>query len=178
VNASTQIGNSLFQVHTINTGDNLATPRWYEFDTVNLKVLQSGILYRSTTSYDFNASIAANRQKDVFVTWSSTDTNVNAEVRFSGRRHTDPPGVIPSPGSLLYGSASSLTGNQDPGFPGVQRWGDYSATSLDPADPTGATAWIVNERILDTNTWGSRIGSIVLPLHPNLAGIYLLLLGE
>ena len=105
VNAGTQIGNSLFQVHTINSGG-FAKCRFYEFDTVNKQVIQTGTFGRSDTSFDFNASIAANRRKDVFVTWSSTDVtnNVNAEVRFSGRLHTDPVGVIPSPGSLLYGS--------------------------------------------------------------------------
>ena len=105
VNAGTQIGNSLFQVHSINSGG-FARCRFYEFDTVNIQVIQTGDFGRSSTSFDFNASIAANRRKDVFVTWSSTDVtnNVNAEVRYSGRLHTDPLGVIPSPGSLLFGS--------------------------------------------------------------------------
>ena len=96
------------------------------------------------------------------MTWSATDptNSVNAEVRFSGRLASDPPGVIPSPGSLLYGSATFLSGNLQ--F-GIQRWGDYSAVSFDPADPRGATAWIVNERILTNSEWGSRIGSVVLP---------------
>ena len=91
VNAGSQIGNSLFQVHSINSGG-YARCRFYEFDTVNKQVIQSGDFARSGTSFDFNASIAANRRKDVFVTWSSTDVtnNVNAEVRFSGRS-------IPSP---------------------------------------------------------------------------------
>lgn len=173
VNASTQIGNSLFQVHTINIGG-YARPMFYEFDTVNKVVLQSGTFSRSSTSHDFNASIAANRFKGVFVTWSSTDpdNSVNAEVRFSGRLHTDTSGVIPSPGSLLYGSNTfyNVTGS------GTQRWGDYSAVSLDPADSTGLTAWIVNERILTTTTWGSRIGSIKLPGTISLTGPYLLLL--
>ncbi|MEW6658733.1 MAG: hypothetical protein AB1424_08730 [Thermodesulfobacteriota bacterium] len=177
VNVSTQIGNSLFQVHTINSGG-YARPRFYEFDTVNRTVIQSGTFARSGTSHDFNASIAANQSKDVFVTWSATDpaNSVQAEVRFSGRLHTDAAGVIPSPGSLLYGSATfyNVTGS------GTQRWGDYSAVSIDPGDATGLTAWIVNERILTTTTWGSRIGSIKLPsptpVPRSLEGAYLLLL--
>jgi len=177
VNVSTQTGNSLFQVHTINIGG-YARPRFYEFDTVNRTVIQSGTFSRSSASYDFNASIAANSSKDVFVTWSATDpgNSINAEVRFSGRLHGDTSGVIPSPGSLLYGSATfyNVTGS------GVQRWGDYSAVSLDPADATGLTAWIVNERILSASSWGSRIGSIKLPspapVRRSLTGPYLLLL--
>ena len=73
-----------------------------------LQVIQTGDFGRSSTSYDFNVSIAANRRKDVFVTWTATDpaNNVNAEVRYAARLHTDPPGVIPSPGMLLFGSAT------------------------------------------------------------------------
>ncbi len=162
-NASTQIGNSLFQVHTIDV-DGFATPKFYEFNTLNNSVSQSGTFYGSLTSDDFNASIAANRRKDVFVTWSSADTtnSVNAQVRVAGRLHTDTPGVI-SGGSSLYDSTTYLAGEPSDWDPSVQRWGDYSAISLDPSDPKGATAWIVNEYVLTNDLWGSRIGSISLP---------------
>ncbi len=183
VNAGTQIGNSLFQVHSISRSPTVivgAICRFYEFDTVHKTVIQHGDFSRSGTSFDFNASIAANRHKDVFVTWTATDPNnptladrVNAEVRFSGRLHTDPTGVIPSPGSLLAGGTSATFYNvaADP-----QRWGDYSAVTLDPADPSGATAWIVNEKILTSTTWGTRIGSIRLPVKTPLPFVDLLLL--
>ena len=175
VNAGPQIGNSLFQVHSI-ASSGFARCRYYEFDTVNKTVIQSGDFGRSSTSFDFNASIAANRRKDVFVTWSATDVsnNVNAEVRFSGRLHTEPLGVIPSSGSLLFGSDTyySVTGTE-------QSWGDYSAVSLDPSDPRGLTAWIVNERIRTTSTWGSRIGRIGLPPYDSsLPAVYILLLSD
>jgi hypothetical protein len=91
--------------------------------------------------------------------------------------HTDTSGVIPSPGSLLFGSATFYNYL---GSGGIQRWGDYSAVSIDPGDATGLTAWIVNETILNANTWGSRIGSIKLssptPVHRSPTGAYLLLL--
>jgi hypothetical protein len=175
-NASTQIGNSLFQVHTV-AYSGLATPRFYEFDTLNNRVIQSGMFYGSATSNDFNASIAANRFKDVFVTWSSTDAphNVNAQVRVAGRLHTDPPGVIAN-GSPLYTSATFLTGEPSSWNPLVQRWGNYSAVSLDPADPRGATAWIVNEYVLTNNLWGSRISRISLPARNRAAPAVNLLL--
>jgi hypothetical protein len=177
VSAGTQIGNSLFQVHTIAIGG-LAKCRFYEFDTVNRKIIQTGTFGRSNTSSDFNATIVANRRKDVFVTWSSTDVsnNVNAEVRYSGRLHTEPLGVIPSPGSWLVGSNTFYNADTTRV---EQRWGDYSAVSLDPVDPRGLTAWIVNERILSTTNWGSRIGCISLPPYDSsLPAVYLLLLSD
>ncbi len=185
VNAGTQIGNSLFQVHSISRSANTQTGaicRFYEFDTVNKNVKQYGDFYNTGTSFDFNASLAANRHQDVFVTWSSIDAanGTYAQVRFSGRLHTDPAGLIPSPGSLLSQSSVALTGNtvNPPDSVNTQRWGDYSAVSLDPADPSGATAWIVNETVSSATAWGSRIGSIRLPVKVPLPYVDLLLLSD
>jgi hypothetical protein len=50
-----------------------------------------------------------------------------------------------------------LSGNLDPGL-GAQRWGDYSAVTLDPSNQ--ATAWLVNEKINSSSIWGSRIITI------------------
>jgi len=50
-----------------------------------------------------------------------------------------------------------LTGNFDPSF-GTQRWGDYSAVTLDPSNE--ANAWLVNEKINNNSIWGSRIITI------------------
>ena len=175
VNAGPQIGNSLFQVHSINSGG-YARCRFYEFDTVNKQVIQSGDFGRSGTSFDFNASIAANRRKDVFVTWSSTDVVIMSTPRCGFRAAS-----IPSPwGSFpvlarCFSAATLfiLVAGTD------QRWGDYSAVSLDPSDPRGLTAWIVNERIVSTTVWGSRIGRISLPPYDSsLPAVYFLLFSD
>ncbi|MCF6157017.1 MAG: hypothetical protein E3K32_00270 [wastewater metagenome] len=172
VNASTQIGDSLWNVHTINF-NRFARPKFYEIDTEDPganTIKQQGFFSESRTSYDFNASIAANELGEVFVTWSTTDvrnSNVNlrhnARIRFSGRQASDPLGVIPR-GSVLFTSTMALTGNTG-AILGVQRWGDYSAVSLDPlaiSSDNGKNrhAWIVNEKIDTPDTWGSRIGRI------------------
>ncbi|WKZ15924.1 MAG: hypothetical protein QY317_01200 [Candidatus Jettenia caeni] len=154
INASTQSGNSLWQVHTINSGG-LPKPKFYEFNTSTNTVAQSGFFSASANSNDWNATITANTTKDVYVIWSSTKqtATTHAQVRFSGRRSTDPAGVIPS-GSVLFQSTTFYkpTGT-DP-----ERWGDYSAVTVDPINPL--KAWIVNEKINTTTTWGSRIGQI------------------
>lgn len=154
-NASTQVGDSLWQVHTINV-EGKPRPKFYEFNTATDAVIQSGTFSASSDSHDWNASIVANADKDVFVTWSSTleTSTTNAQIRFSGRRDADTPGVIPS-GSALFTSDTFY----DP-FPSrsVERWGDYSAVTLDPS--VSSAAWIVNEKIINVNTWGSCIGRI------------------
>jgi hypothetical protein len=174
-NASTQIGDSLFNVHTIALGA-FAAPKWYEIDTdigAVPAVKQQGFFLESSTSHDFNASIAANTDREVFVTWNSTDVanlnaalRHNARIRISGRQAADPLNVIPA-GSSILTSAAALTGNPIGGA--VQRWGDYSAVSLDPSPgvDVGCTAnrraYGINEKInpavapAATSTWGSRI---------------------
>jgi hypothetical protein len=152
-NASTQVGNRLFQVHDVAVGS-FATPQFYEFDTAGDTITQSGQFFASIVSQDFNPSIAANDFGDVFVTWSMTEPGTRlgggtqAQVRFGGRRDADPPGVI-GPGTPLFTS---------PTFYNLGRWGDYSAVTVDPLDPD--KAWIVNERIINPTTWSTRIGAI------------------
>jgi hypothetical protein len=147
------VGNRLFQVHTVAVGA-FATPDWLEFDTATNTVTQRGQFFGSIVSQDFNPSIAANDAGDVYVTWSMTEPGsrlgggTNAQVRFSGRRDGDAPGMI-GPGTALFTS---------PSFYNLGRWGDYSAVTVDPQDPD--RAWIVNERIVSPTMWSTRIGRI------------------
>ena len=171
VNASTQIGDSLWNVHTISCGCDpaFAAPRFYEIDTEGPganTVKQQRLFFESATSDDFNASITANQQGEAFVTWISTDAlhptpalRHQARMRISGRQAADLPGI--GPGSAVFTSGVALTGNDSAADPNVQRWGKYSAVTLDPqaTSTCGANrrAWAVNEVINSANVWGSRI---------------------
>jgi hypothetical protein len=167
VNASTQLVNSLWNVHTIDNGG-VPTPRFYEFDTDADTVIQTGEFFASGTSHDFNASIAVNDLSEAFVTWSSTDVtnNINARVMFSGRQSGDALGSMNAApgGTVLFTSPTFYNDFTCP----FCRWGDYSAVTLDPKaySITGGTcdagrrAWIVNEKINSQTKWGSRIGRI------------------
>jgi hypothetical protein len=153
VNASTQVGNSLWNVHTVNVstayGDR-PRPRFYQISTPISVLIQSGTFSTTGTSFDFNASIAANANGDAFVNWSATDParGVNAQINAAGRQFSDPAGSM-GVALPVYSSSSCSTNS---------RWGDYSAVTLDPSDPLAA--WVVNETILGTTTWGSRIGKL------------------
>jgi hypothetical protein len=164
VNVSTQIGDSLWQVHTIGFGGagGIATPTYYEFNTAMNTVKQTGSFFASGSSNDFNASIAVDASNTrVFVTWSSTDpsrlANLNAQVRFGGcKRDTpaDPCAIDASApaeftSSTFYGPDSTTQS---------QRWGDYSAVIVDPNDADGA--FLVNEYIRSRTVWGTRLANI------------------
>lgn len=157
-NASTQIGDSVWNAHTINVGG-LPTPKFYQVSPSTVSVVQSDIFFASGTSNDFNTSIAANANNDVFVTWNSTDPTVGTfvEIRAAGSVGNGGAGFAPGAGVVLVGSTAALTGNFDPRF-GLQRWGDYSAVSIDPDNPV--QAWVVNEKVNGASTWGSGIGII------------------
>lgn len=159
VNASTQYGDSLWNIHSIGYlgPGTAAAPKFYEIDVEGAgadTIKQQGMFWAG--GHDWNASIAVNTSGEAFVTWSSTfaSGNSQAEVRFSGREPADPLGVIPA-GTTLFQSPTFYTGF---------RWGDYSAVSLDPLSTTTCApnrrAWIVNEKINADGTWGSRIGRI------------------
>jgi hypothetical protein len=150
VNASTQTGDFLWQVHTINLVG-YAAPKFYQINTATTSLVRSAFFFGTSTSYDFNASIAANGSNDIFVTWSMTDParGTNAQVRFSGFDHNDG-----SSYNLGSGTAAFTSPNPYGGF----RWGDYSAVTVDPVNPR--RAWLVNEAVQASRDWGSRIVGI------------------
>ena len=146
VNASTQSGNDLWQTHTIALGT-FPAPKFYRLNTSANTVSQTGFYFASGTSDDFNASIAANSAGDCFVTWTSTNVSVgtNAQVRLSGKLNADA-GIGAGP------SAFTSPTFYHPSADNPERWGDYSAVTIDPF----GGAWLVNE-IEGGVIWGSEI---------------------
>ena len=155
VNTSAQVGNSLWQVHTVAfPASGAPTPRFYEFDTTANTIKQTGYFFADNFSDDFNASIAADPSNTrVYVTWSSTNAlkGTNAQVRFSGCK--------PAAGCVLDTTVPDEITSKT--FSRLGRWGDYSAVTVDPQDPDAA--FLVNEYIIDNTTWGSRIAQIHFP---------------
>lgn len=142
----------MWNVHSIDFFG--ATVRWYKINTATNALVQSKTHFQSGTSSDFNASIAANDAGDIYLTSTSASSTVCPQVVFNGERS----GLLPpTAGSVLFTSPTKITGNFDPNF-GTQRWGDYSAVTLDPA--AVGSAWLVNQKVNSTSVWGSRIGRI------------------
>ena len=150
VNASTQSGNDLWQTHTIALGG-FAAPKFYRLNTSTNTVSQSGFYFASATSDDFNASIAANDAGNCFVTWTSTDPSAgtNAQVRLSGKLSADA-GIAAGPNAFTSPTFYNASGDNP------ERWGDYSAVTMDPSN--ASIAWLVNETVTaNSAVWGSRI---------------------
>src|SRR5947207_2293070 len=150
VNASTQSGNDLWQTHTIALGG-FPAPKFYRHNPSTNTVSQSGFYFASSTSDDFNASIAANDAGNCFVTWTSTDASAarNAQVRLSGKLSAAA-GISAGPNAFISNTF------YHPSADNPERWGDYSAVTTDPLN--SANAWLVNEKVNAGGLlWGSRI---------------------
>ena len=149
-NASTQIGNDLWQVHTIALNGH-PKPKFYRVNTVTNTVTSSGIISASATSDDWDASIAANDLDQPVVAWSSTDpsAHINAQVRVA----SGPVG----PGTVVV----TIPTFYHPTTSTVQPWNEYSAVTIDPLFTNNA--WLVNEKIISGSVWGSQIARITFP---------------
>jgi len=151
-NRSYQFGGVLWQTHAET--NITATPRFYQLNTTLNTTLQTGEYFKTGTSSDFNPHIAANTANSAMVTWTSTDPAVglNAAVMLGGRTSATSVNTMPVDATPVAGSTSCLADNFDPAF-GHQRWGDYSAANLDPAQ--FGFFWVTNEKIAGSASSGT-----------------------
>lgn len=167
VDHSSQISNHVLNVTTLGSGS-FPIPRWFQINGITNTLATAGFFFESSDSDDFNPSIAgsfvggtaSNPIGRMFFTWTSTDAlntgQHNARVKGSGRLATDSTTTI---GGLNFFTSATF---YNPSADLVERWGDYSSTTLDPTAvagcPAGQRAYIVNEKNNSATVWGSRFG--------------------
>jgi len=146
VNASTQVGKFLYNVHAPNVGG-LAGVTRYKID-VGAGTAQAITFFSSGNSSDFNASIAVNDSLSEYITFSRVDTATFAQVRFAGKQNAD--------AGFSLGTSFQSTAALN-----HFRWGDYSAITIDPSSTS--QAWGVNEFSQANGNWGSHVFKIGIP---------------
>jgi len=89
------------------------------------------------------------------VGYSASSSSVFPSIRYTGRVPADAAGTLQAETSLLAGSGSQLSN--------LNRWGDYSAISVDPGDD--CTFFYTTEYLKSSGTfnWSTRIGSFKFP---------------
>jgi len=148
-------GGYIWAVQVVDNGGSAAL-RWLRIDPGTNTVAESGVLSDPAIEF-YYPSIAVNDDGDVVVgcSGSGASTFVGAYA-FAG--HFD--GV-----STMFGSPIMLhVGNSDYQLldgVGRNRWGDYSATTLDPTDPKHF--WTIQEFVLTTDVWATQITEIIFP---------------
>jgi hypothetical protein len=97
-------------------------------------------------------STAVDNAGNLAVGYSASSTSVFPSIAYAGRLANDPPGTLAQGEATLFAGTGvqQLT---------VNRWGDYSAMTLDPADD--ATFWYTNEYYSTTGLflWKTKVGA-------------------
>ena len=152
---------SLVASHSVSVGTGrkaYSGVRWYEIRSPDSTpvVYQQSTFAPDTTSR-WMSSIAMDRAGDIALGYSASSktTNVYPSVRYTGRRVNDALDTMETEVTLFAGTGAQ-TG-------GLDRWGDYSAMSVDPVDD--CTFWYTNEYIASNGSynWQTRIGSFKFP---------------
>ena len=142
--------------YTVSSGG-VAGIRWFELRNVTsgpVTVYQQST-YQPDTTWRWMGSAAMDGQGNLAIGFSASSSSIHPQLRYAGRLATDPLNTLAQGEAHLYDGAGSQTGSGN-------RWGDYSALTIDPVDDT--TFWYTNEYYTSTTSynWRTRIGSFKL----------------
>jgi hypothetical protein len=174
-----QVGNVIWAANSIRTNASFGPGaydaiRWYEIDETTNTVLQSGTI--SDPHHDFNdPAIAANAAGNVVIGFSATGDSTTSDYPgawYVAGTTTGGVTTFGTPTVLRNGSSNySIVGSGN-----RNRWGDYSAISIDPNNPNAF--WIADEAAVPgdpnvttrTQLWGTQISEFVFGNTVSVAG--------
>jgi uncharacterized repeat protein (TIGR01451 family) len=144
---------SLVTNYTVSSSG-VAGVRWIELRNVTngpVTVFQEST-YQPDTTWRWMGSVAMDNAGDLAVGFSASSSTINPQIRYAGRLAGDPLNTLAQGEATLFAGAGSQSGTGD-------RWGDYSAMSVDPVDD--CTFWYTNEYYSTTSAfnWRTRIGN-------------------
>src|SRR5215831_12785291 len=134
-----------------------AAPRYYILQKTSPGASWS-VQDQGTFSPDTNerwmGSTAVDNAGNLAVGYSTSSTSVFPSISYAGRLATDPPGVLAQGEATMFAGTGVQLGTSN-------RWGDYTAMCLDPADD--ATFWYTNEYYNTSPVggfaWKTKIGA-------------------
>ncbi len=160
-----QVGNLIYATHAIAVAGHDAV-RYTILNALTNAVVTEGTL--ANVNYDyFQPSIAANALGDVVIGFNRSGTGVGDYLSSVAAVGSWDPGfttlTFDSP-QLLKASPTNyhLFGGAN------ERWGDYSATMVDPNDPK--SFWTFQEYAVSGTRWGTQISQITVP-EPTSLGL-------
>jgi len=145
---------TIWTTHTVPSQDgSRAEVSWYQIDPEISTPIQQGRVQHSTHSY-YYPSLAVNSSNHMVIGFSGSSTDLFASAFFTGRRASDAPGTTEQVTLLQAGQATYfLTDGM-----GRNRWGDYSATCVDPSNDQ--EFWTVQEYVVSQDFWGTWWGVV------------------
>src|SRR4029434_7855510 len=164
---------SLWVVHTVPlSGTAQSAIQWAQLNvtrgtTAPLSV-QHQIYSPDTTLFRFMPSIAVDNQGNVAIGFSTSGAVAPnfPSIAYVGRLAGDPPNTLPQTEvQMIAGAGSQIFNCGTPPAP-CDRWGDYTAMTVDPVDD--CTFWYTNQYYSsqangNVGNWQTRIGSFKFP---------------
>lgn len=139
---------SLVANHTV-TANAKASIRWYELrKTANDWSVYQQSTYSPDTDHRWMGSIAMNVNGNIAIGYGVSSSTTFPSIRYVGRTAGAPLNTLNIPESVIIDGASSQTN--------IDRWGDYSSMSIDPADDS--TFWYAHMYRLSSN-WRTQFAS-------------------
>jgi hypothetical protein len=151
----------LWGVHHVNLNGRSAL-RWYRIDNATNALVESGYISDPAMAYIY-PSIAVNDLGDVVIGMSGTRPEAGAD-----------PGTYVSAFAVVGKTSGGVTTFGTPFITkagvsdyerldgiGRNRWGDYSSTTNDPADPS--IFWTIQEYVAATDEWGTQVTEVIVP---------------
>ncbi len=110
----------------------------------------------STGVNNWMGSIAQDSQGNIALGFTQSSSTTFPSIVVAGRTNAAPSGTLNEGEATFFASTGSQTS-------GGNRWGDYSAMSIDPVDD--CTFWYTQEYYATTSTgsWQTRIGKFAFP---------------
>jgi N-acetylneuraminic acid mutarotase len=126
---------SLWTSNTVCTDAACTQPtgvRWYQFDVTGGTFPATPVQQQTWTNgndglYRFMPSIAVDQNGNAAIGYATSSSTAFPGIRYAGRLSSDPPGNLGQGEATMFTGAGSQTGTNG-------RWGDYSMTTIDPAD--------------------------------------------
>jgi len=153
IHASVVLRNgALWGVHTVDNGSHAAL-RWFEIDVARDLLVQEGLIANGELDF-YYGSIAVNEFGDIVIGFNgSGESQFVSSYAVLGKTVSGTT-IFGEPLRLMAGIADYF---QDFGT-GRNRWGDYSATVVDPVNPF--TFWTFQEFVSGENTWSTQISQL------------------
>ena len=150
------------QTVMLNYPDGPTAINWYQFDVTGGNFPATPVQQQSWSNgndglWRWMPSIAVDQNGNTAIGYSISSPNMFPSIRYAGRLASDPLN------DLGQGEAIMTNGTGSQTHPGG-RWGDYSMTTIDPAD--GITFWHTNEYCVTTSSlnWYTRVGKFQFPV--------------
>jgi hypothetical protein len=144
---------SVVSNYTVSAGG-VAGVRWFELRNVTsgpVTVFQEST-YQPDQTWRWMGSAAMDKRGNLAIGFSASSASIFPQIRYAGRKVADPLNTLAQGEAHLFNGSGSQKDT-------VNRWGDYSALSIDPVDDR--TFWYTNEYydVTSSFNWRTRIGN-------------------